>query len=577
MSTRVLMVYPEFPDTYWSFSHALPFIGKRASLPPLGLLTVAGMLPDDYDVRLVDLNVAPLLPQDVEAADIVFVSAMIAQKSSFEDVVRLCNERDTPVVAGGPYPTTSHERIRGVDVFVLGEAELTLPRLLADLEAGRARRVYRDRGRADITRTPAPRFDLVDLSVYDSMPLQYSRGCPYDCEFCDIIELFGRVQRTKTPEQFARELDAVYDAGFRGHVFVVDDNFVGNRRKTKDLLRVVVEWQKAHGYPFTLSTEASIDLAQDQELLALMEAAAFTMVFVGIETPDEATLAFTGKSQNLKASVLDSIRAIQSRGIEVTGGFIVGFDTDPPDIFDRQIRLVQEAAIPTAMVGLLTALPGTRLYRRLAAEGRLLDDTTGNNTHDVKLSFVTRMPAETLLAGYKRVLAAIYDPVRYFERCAELMRRLPDTTKVVRRVTWSGVRALLLSILKQGFSRYGWAYVSFLAGVVAHRPRLFADAVAFAVKGYHFFTITRRILEAEELADLLAREKLSLGGRVAAVAASGRARLARELRRTIVRVLIRVRRRYRALSGDVQEQAARAYREFSLQCRLWLADLRVLG
>jgi hypothetical protein len=229
------------------------------------------------------------------------------------------------------------------------------------------------------------------------------------------------------------------------------------------------------------------------------------------------------------------------------------------------------------MVGLLTALPGTRLYRRLAAEGRLLEDTTGNNTHDVKLSFVTRMPAETLLAGYKRVLAEIYDPARYFERCAELMRRLPGTAKVVRRVTWSGLRALLLSLLKQGFSRYGRAYLSFLAGVVAHRPRLFPDAVAFAVKGYHFFAITRRILEAEALADLLARAALALRERVARVIGSGRARLARGMRRSIVRTLIRARRRHRALSADVQEQAARAFREFSLQCRLWLAALRALG
>jgi radical SAM superfamily enzyme YgiQ (UPF0313 family) len=577
MSTRVLMVYPRFPDTYWSFSHALPFVGKRASLPPLGLLTVAGMLPPEYDVRLADLNVAPLAPEDVRAADVVFVSAMIAQKGSFDDVVRLCNDCDTPVVAGGPYPTTSHGRIRGVDVFVLGEAEPTLPTLLADLEAGRPKRVYGDPGRADMTRSPTPRFDLVDLGMYDSMPLQYSRGCPYECEFCDIIELFGRVQRTKSPPQFVGEMEALYQTGFRGPVFVVDDNFIGNRPKTRDLLRAVVDWQEARGFPFTLSTEASIDLARDEELLGLMEAAAFTMVFVGIETPDEATLAFTGKRQNLRASALDSIRAIQGRGIEVTGGFIVGFDTDPPDIFDRQIRFIQEAAIPAAMVGMLTALPGTRLHRRLASEGRLLEDSSGNNTHDLSLSFATRMPPETLIAGYKRVLAEVYEPARYFERCAELVRRLPATTRAVQHVTWTNVRALLLSILKQGFSPYGRAYLGFLAGVLARRPRQFPDAVSLAIRGYHFFAITGRILEAEALAALLARAARSLGARVARVAACGRSRLARSLRRSIVRVLMRARRRYRALGADVQLQAARAFREFSRQCRLWLDRLRVLG
>ncbi len=574
MSTRILMVYPEFPDTYWSFSHALPFIGKRAALPPLGLMTVAAMLPADWDLRLVDLNVAPLLREDVEASDLVLVSAMIAQKRSFERVVRLCNECGTRVVAGGPYPTSSHQSIQGVDVFVLGEAELTLPLFLADLKAGRVAHVYRSEGRADLATTPAPRFDLVDLEAYDSMPLQYSRGCPYDCEFCDIVELFGHVQRTKAPAQFARELEAVFEAGFRGHVFVVDDNFVGNRRRTRELLRAIVEWQEAHRYPFTLSTEASIDLAQDAELLALMERAAFTMVFVGLETPDEATLAYTGKSQNLKGSVLESVRRIQGHGMEVTGGFVIGFDTDPPDIFDRQIRFVEEAAIPTAMVGLLTALPGTKLYRRLASEGRLLAHSSGNNTHDLSLNFVPRMNADTLIAGYKRVVTEVYRPATYFARCTELLRRLPMRTRVVRRMSWPNARALLLSIGKQAFSRYGFSYVRFLVHAALTRPGQFPDAVGAAIKGYHFFAITRQILDAEALTALLARFARTLGERVAAGLIGGRVRLARGVRRSIIRVLSRARRRYAELSADMQGQVARSYRDFLRQCRLWLAQLR---
>jgi radical SAM superfamily enzyme YgiQ (UPF0313 family) len=574
LSTRALLVYPQFPDTYWSFSHALPFIGKRSALPPLGLLTVAAMLPEDWDVRLLDLNVEPLLRADVESSDIVLVSAMIAQKTSFERVVRLCNDCDTMVVAGGPYPTSSHRSIQGVDVFVLGEAELSLSRLLADLEAGRPRRLYRSGGRADLAATPAPRFDLVDLAAYDSMPLQYSRGCPYSCEFCDIVELFGHVQRTKAPAQFARELDAVLEAGFRGHVFVVDDNFVGNRRKTRELLRTIVEWQQAHRYPFTFSTEASIDLAQDPELLALMRDAAFTMVFVGLETPDQATLAHTGKSQNLKASVLDSVRSIQGHGIEVAGGFVIGFDTDPPDIFDRQIRFVSEAAIPTAMVGLLTALPGTRLHRRLESEGRLLAHSSGNNTHDLSLNFVPRMDMDTLIAGYKRVITEVYRPARYFERCAELLRRMPPQVRAVRGVSGASIRALLMSLVRQGFSSYGLSYLRFLAHAALTRPAQFPDAVCAAIKGYHFFAITRRIVDAEALTLLLARYARSLGERVAVCVGRGRARLALGMRRSIIRALTRVRRRYRALSAEMRTQVEQAYEDFLRQCRLWLAQLR---
>jgi radical SAM superfamily enzyme YgiQ (UPF0313 family) len=576
MPTKVLLVYPEFPATYWSFEHALSFIGKKASLPPLGLMTVAAMLPAGYEPRLLDLNVEPLRREDVEQADLVFISAMIVQKQSFDDIVRLCREVGKPVVAGGPYPISMHEAIEGVDHFVLDEAELTLPRFLSDLEQGRPQRLYRDAGKADITATPAPRFDLIDITVYDSMPLQYSRGCPYSCEFCDIIEMFGRRQRTKTPAQFLREMDQVYRSGFRGSLFIVDDNFIGNRHKTKELLREVIPWQREHGVPFCLSTEASIDLAQDEELLDLMVRAGFNMVFVGIESPDEQTLAFTGKAQNLKEGLLASVRRIQARGIEVTGGFIVGFDTDRPDIFDRQIAFVQEAGIPIAMVGLLTALPNTQLSRRLAREGRLLQGGTGNNTHTLRLNFVPRMPERELIEGYKRVLATIYSPKHYFRRCATLLHRLPPRTQISALVSWQGIKALLRSVARQGFSSYGIYYWKLLLEALFTRPGYFPDAVVFAVKGYHLFRITDEILRAEAFSRHLAATRESIQFRVTEILDAGKAVTAYMLERSILRLLRQAQATYQGFSRDIQSYLKQALTDFVGACWSWIRALQLV-
>lgn len=538
MSKKILLVYPEIPTTYWSFNHALPFIGKKALLPPLGLITIASLLPEDYDVSLIDLNIGQLQRRDIEGAELVFISAMIVQKESFEQIVRMCNECGRPVVAGGPYPISSHEDIEGVDFFVLDEAELTLPKFLSDLEAGSPKKLYRDHDKPDITRTPPPRFDLIDIEAYDSMPLQYSRGCPYNCEFCDIIEMFGRVQRTKTPTQFVREMAAVYSTGYRGQIFIVDDNFIGNRRKVKALLKEVVSWQREHNSPFSLSTEASIDLAQDDELLDLMVEAGFNMAFIGIETPDEKTLAFTCKGQNLKAGLMESIIKIQKRGIEVTGGFILGFDTDPPDIFDRQIDFIQRAGIPIAMIGLLNALPNTRLYRRLKKEGRLLKASTGNNTHALTLDFQPLMPAETLIQGYKRVIEAVYTPKSYFERCSTLISRLPVKTKAVRSLSLIEIKAVFLSIAKQAFSGYGIHYLRFLARALLTRMGLFPDAVSMAIKGYHFFKITDEVARAEEFSRPLTTARQSFQPRVAEIIRKGKAagaRTGRPARRKVQR------------------------------------------
>ena len=497
MKKNILMVYPEFPATYWSYEHSLPFVGKKSLQPPLGLMTVAAMLPETYEVRLIDLNVSTEgLQEGIRNADLVFLSAMLVQKESFREVVNLCREEGTTVVAGGPYPISSRETIEGVDHFVLDEAEITLPRFLADYEAGQPQTVYSSDGeKPDLCITPAPRFDIIDVNAYMMLSLQYSRGCPFNCEFCDIIEMFGRKVRAKSVDQFIHELDAVYESGFRGSLFIVDDNFIGNKRQVKTLLPKIAQWQQERDYPFKLSTEASINLAHDPELLKLMADSGFTMVFVGIETPDQDTLAQTQKSQNLNGSIVDDISTIQAAGIEVTGGFIVGFDTDKDDIFERQLEFIQEAGIPTAMVGMLTALPNTQLYRRLKAENRLTEESSGNNTHRLNLNFLPKMPVDKIITGYRNLLRKIFSPKLYFKRCMTLLEKKPVNPRFSKKLSKIEVKAFFTSLFRQTFSRYGLRYILFLVRSFFNKKILFAEAVAMAVKGHHFFKITRKIMK----------------------------------------------------------------------------------
>jgi len=563
MGRKALLVYPSMPPTYWSFRYAMPFIGKKASLPPLGLLTVAALLPEDWDLTLVDLNVEPLSDVAVAGADIVLTSSMLIQRDSLEEVIGTCRRHGTTVVAGGPYPTSSHESIDGVDHFVLGEAEVTLPPFLADLESGRADHVYADPAKPDIAATPAPRFDLVRRGAYSAMALQFSRGCPHSCEFCDVIELFGRKPRTKTSDQFLGEMELLYDHGWRGSLFVVDDNFIGNRREVRKLLPRVTSFQRDRDYPFTLFTEATLSLAEDDALMDEMVRAGFNMVFLGLETPDRCTLTAVGKAQNLRGDMLEGVRRIQRKGLEVTGGFIVGFDSDPDDIFDRQIDFIQAAGIPTAMVGLLTALPHTRLGRRLAAEGRLGDSSTGNNTHDLRLNFVPRMDARKLLAGYKRVLAEVYRPERYFERCLELLGRLRRHRTSSRRVKAAELRALALSLVRQTFSSYSWSYWRFLVRGFLAKPSMLAETVTMAVKGHHFFKMTRNVLEVDRFKQTLDRLAAAFEQRVREV------RRARDVEKSVAelvayrdRVLARLHSRYRRLHADFRVYAEEAVASF---------------
>lgn len=493
---RVLMVYPRIPETFWSYTYSLPFVGKRATMPPLGLLTVAAIAGDQLECRLVDMNIEKLTDRDLQWADLVMVSAMIVQADSFADVVARCNDQGIPVAAGGPYPTSCHEEISGVDYFVLGEAEVTLLPFLKDLREGRPQPLYTSESWADMTTTPVPRFDLCNLDAYNSLPVQFSRGCPFNCEFCDIVHLFGHRCRTKTPENFIGELQTAYDLGFKGDLFIVDDNFIGNRRRVEDLLHAVYRWQIEHDYPFKPSTEASIDLAYDDALMDLLVRCGFHMVFVGLETPMEESLLETGKLQNVKRSMQESVKALQRRGIEVTAGFIVGFDADPPDIFRRQREFIRELAIPTAMVGLLTALPNTRLYDRLQLEGRILNRASGNNTHQNGLNFIPHLPTEIVRSGYQRLLRQIYNPRQYFSRCLRFVSRLPyvSFTQRVRHKQEMGLRefrALLACIRNQVFSRYSWWYLLYIVRAIAIRPRQFVRIMTLAVQGHHYFAVAK--------------------------------------------------------------------------------------
>jgi len=505
MNRKILMVYPENPLTYWSFKYSLKFINKKASMPPLGLLTVAALLPSSYDIKLVDMNVQSLSEEDILWADIVFISAMIVQKESFNEVVMRCNQAGVPVAAGGPYPSSSHASISGVDYFILGEGEVTIPRFIRDYEAGNPGHIYIADEKPDLSESPIPRYDLINVNNYASMAIQYSRGCPFSCEFCDIIEMFGRKPRVKPADQFIAEMDALYKTGYIGSVFIVDDNFIGNIASVRLLLKEIASWQKKNSYPFTFYTESSINLAAEDEILDLMVQCGFKMVFLGIETPDVGTLSAINKLQNVRVNVYECIKAIQSKGIEVTSGFIVGFDTDTDDIFDRQIDFIQRAGIPMAMIGILTALPGTKLYRRLESEGRLLNESSGNNTNKLELNFTPVMESSKLVAGYRRVLSEIYTPKKYFERTLNLISRIPPDAYKVNRPEKGDLSAFFKSFIVQTFSRYGFRYLSFLFHAALLNPKNITLAVNIAVKGHHFFKITRLTLASDELGSYSAK------------------------------------------------------------------------
>ncbi len=484
---RILLVCPECPETFWSFKHALRIISRKALLPPLGLLTVAAMLPSSWQRKLVDMAVSALRDEDIQWADYVFISAMRIHKDSVDKIIARCRKQGTRVVAGGPLFTAGYEHAQEIDHLVLDEAEITLPAFLKDLAEGHPQHIYTSQERANMENTPIPLWDLADMSKYACMPIQYSRGCPFCCDFCDVTRLFGHKMRAKAADQILAELEGLYVRGWRDSVFIVDDNFIGNKKKLKDeVLPAMIDWMEQRDHPFVLNTQVSINLSDDEELMRLMVRAGFDTVFVGIETPDDQSLAECNKSQNRNRDLAACVRKMQSFGLQVQAGFILGFDSDTPSIFASLTHFIQESGIVTAMVGLLNAPVGTKLYERLVKENRLIQRATGDNT-DLSMNFVPRMNYDELVAGYRWVVRSIYSHQLFYERVMAFLKSYrPVRTGRFRRHSYD-VWALLKSMWFLGIRSRGRMYYwkLFLWSLV-RRPQLFPLAITLAVQGFHF-------------------------------------------------------------------------------------------
>jgi len=489
---KILLVYPEYPETFWSFKYALKFISRQSSFPPLGLLTIAAMLPERWEIKLVDMAISSLTDKDIKWADYVFISAMSIQKESSKIVIKRCKTVGTGIVGGGPLFTTDYDEFEDVDHLVLNEAEITLPQFIRDLEDGCPKHIYTTKQWAELEETPIPLWKLAEIKKYATMCIQFSRGCPFNCDFCDVTLLFGNSMRFKNKEQIVAELESLFSQGWREGVFIVDDNFIGSKKQLKkEILPAMIEWMEKRGYPFYFNTQVSINLADDEELMRLMARAGFDTVFVGIETPNEDSLAECNKFQNKNRDLVECVRKIQSHGMQVQGGFIVGFDSDTPFIFEKMIDFIQKSGIVTAMVGLLNAPKGTTLYKRLVEENRILKEFTGDNT-DFSMNFMPKMNYESLLEGYKKILRTIYSPKNYYERVITLLKNFKPFPKKKIPIHMDHIKAFIRSIWYLGIKGKERVYFwKLIAWSLFKRPKLLPLAVTFAIYGFHF----RKIFE----------------------------------------------------------------------------------
>lgn len=481
---KILLIYPQYPNTFWSFNYALEVMGKKAAMPPLGLLTIASLLENGNELKLVDMNINPLNDEDILWADYVFISAMITQKDSTEKVIFKCKDLGVKIVAGGPLFNNLYNEFPEVSHFILNEGEVTIPAFLEDLKKGKPKKIYTSDERPDISLVPIPKWDLINLDDYARMALQFSRGCPFDCEFCDIVNLNGRVPRVKSVEQFMKELNSLYDCGWRSSIFIVDDNFLGNIAQVKLLLHEIIIWRKEKNYKWSFMTQISINLASDDELLLLMQKAGFSTVFIGIETPSIKSLEECGKFHNKNRDMVKDIKKIYNYGMEVYGGFIIGFDNDDETIFDTQFKFIQETGIVVAMMGLLTALPGTRLYKRLKSENRIISDSSGNNI-DFELDFVPKMEKEFLISEYKKLLSSLYNVKNYYDRIFNFLKEYkPHTNDKVTQNIFIGLLKVIYMLGIQDENRF-YFWKMFLTCIFKY-PKALSKALTQAIYFAHF-------------------------------------------------------------------------------------------
>jgi radical SAM superfamily enzyme YgiQ (UPF0313 family) len=509
---RILLVYPIFPKTFWSYEKILALVDRKVLLPPLGLVTVAAILPQEWEFKLVDRNIRPVTEEEWAWADIVIFSAMIVQKQDLLEQIQEAKRRGKLVAVGGPYPTSTPSAVQnvGADFLILDEGEITLPMFVEAVQRGETSGTFRTAEKPDVTTTPVPRFDLLELDAYDMMSVQFSRGCPFQCEFCDIIVLYGRKPRTKTPAQLLAELDYLYELGWRRGVFMVDDNFIGNKRNVKLLLKELKVWMAEHQYPFKFDTEASVDLAQDQELLDLMVESGFSAVFLGIETPDEDSLQLTKKFQNTRNSLTDAVQTIIKAGLRPMAGFIIGFDGEKAGAGDRIVRFAEQAGIPSTTFAMLQALPNTALWHRLKKEGRLRENQESNINQTTLMNFVPTRPLEDIAREYIEAFCALYDPVKYLDRTYRcfLMLGAPRYKTPFKMPELVVIKALLIVIWRQGVKRETrWKFWHHLFSILKHNPGVVEHYISACAHNEHFLEY-RQIVRDEiekQLAEYLAQ------------------------------------------------------------------------
>jgi len=490
---KILLVNPEVPNTFWSLKSALKFVSKKALLPPLGLLTVAAMLPESFEKKLIDTNTVKLCDRHIKWADYVFISAMVIQKKSVDHIIERCKRLNVKIVAGGPLFTAFPEAYLNIDHLILKEAEITLPAFLNDLKIGCPDSYYTSREKPDLKNTPIPQWDLINMKKYAVMGIQYSRGCPFNCDFCDITALLGHKVRTKTTSQIINELESLYVNKWRGDVFFVDDNFIGKRQQLKnELLPAIIDWMDKRNHPFAFNTQASIDMVDDEELMILMTRAGFDCVFIGIESPNEESLAECNKKQNAGRDIVAAIKKIQQFGMQVQAGFIVGFDSDKPGVFNKLISLIQDSGVVTAMVGLLNAPRGTKLYKKLMNENRLTRLPTGDNM-DYTMNFIPKMDIHELLDGYQEVLNTIYSQKYYCKHIKTFLENYNFSNKTRLKVRYSGIKAFFRSMWRIGMIEKGKIHYWLLLLWSLKDPRRLPLAVRLSIYGFHFRKILKTI------------------------------------------------------------------------------------